>query len=216
MSLGGGFHAVVVGIAGGSGAGKSAVASRLVELLSPIGCAIVRHDSYYRDLGHMPLAARKAVNVDHPESLETELFVRHLRELMRGRRVTVPRYDYTTQTRETEGSLVEPAPVVIVEGLFVLEDERVRGLCDVKVYVDVPELERLRRRVARDRAERGRERHEVEAHHAERVEPMHREFVEPSRRFADLLVTDGAENVGAMERLTNLIKAGLERPSLPS
>lgn len=196
----------VVGIAGGSASGKTTVVERLVEALAPITVAVLPHDAYYHDLSHLPTAERAAVNVDHPDSLETELLLEHLGALTRGDGVEVPDYDYVSQTRGAQGRWVVPSQVIVVEGLFPLSDERIRAMSDLKVFVSTTSTERLRRRIGRDRHERGRGAAEVERQHGARVEPMHRRFVEPSARWADVTVTGGGFNDGAITALADRIR----------
>ena len=192
---------VVVGVAGGSASGKTTVVSRLVEILGPERSTVLRHDAYYHDLSHMPFERRIEVNVDHPESLETELLVEHVDLLRGGQPVEVPVYDFVSQTRDSVGTTVQPAPILLIEGLFTLWDERLRALMDVTAFVDTTEAERLERRVERDRRERGRDRAAVELWHRQRVQPMHDLFVEPSRTHADVLIPRGGHNREAIEAL---------------
>ena len=196
---------VVVGIAGGSASGKSTVVSELVRLLGPGASCTLRHDAYYHDLSHLPFERRIEVNVDHPESLETELLVEHVGVLLSGRPVELPAYDFASQTRGPVGSVVEPAPVLIVEGLFTLWDQRLRDLMHLKVFIQTTEEERLERRIRRDREERGRNRTEVLEWHNERVQPMHDLFVEPSREHADVVISEGAHNHKALHALAQRV-----------
>lgn len=198
---------VVVGIAGGSASGKTAVVHRLVEVLGPHRTVVISHDAYYHDLSHLPPERRIEVNVDHPDSLETALLVDHLRVLRGGHPVEMPVYDYVTQTRAASGVWVEPAPVLVVEGLFTLFEERLRAMMDLRAWVDVSEEERLRRRIERDAAERGRARAEVERLHAGVVQPMHERFVEPTRVHADVVIQGGGENLQAIRGLAERVRA---------
>lgn len=198
---------VVVGVAGGSASGKTAVVHRLVEVLGPGRTGVISHDAYYHDLSHLPEARRIEVNVDHPDSLETALLVEHLAELRAGRAVEVPVYDYASQTRASRGVWIEPAPVLVVEGLFALFEERLRELMDLRAWVDVTEEERLRRRIQRDVMERGRDRGEVERLHAGVVQPMHERFVEPTRAHADIVIEGGGHNLEAIRRLADRVRA---------
>lgn len=200
---------LVVGIAGGSASGKTAVTRRVVHALGEEETAIVPHDAYYRDLSHLPLEERRRVNVDHPDSLETDLMLQDLRRLLAGEPIGLPLYDYSTHVRLEELQLIEPAPVVIVEGILVLALERLRRLMDLKVYVHVSEAERLARRLARDVERRGRTPESVRTDHEWRVQPMHREFVGPSRDHADLVIEEGGQNADAIERLVAEIRRGL-------
>jgi uridine kinase len=198
---------IAVGIAGGSASGKSTVVSELVAHLGDAGTAVLRHDAYYHDLSHLPFEERIEVNVDHPESLETELLVRHVSALRAGEPVEMPDYDYASQTRGAGGILIRPAPVLIVEGLFTLQDERLRPLWDLAVFVATTEEQRLERRIERDGRERGRDRAAVVAQHERVVQPMHDRFVEPSRAVADVVLEGGGHNLTAIERIATRIRA---------
>jgi uridine kinase len=200
-------RSIVVGIAGGSASGKSTVVRELVRLLLPHETSVLSHDAYYHDLSYMPLEHRIEVNVDHPDSLETLLLVEHVGSLLAGREIEVPSYDYVSQTRSQPGVHITPAPVVIIEGLLVLGDPALRALMDLAVFVDASETARLRRRIARDVLERGRSESEVVEQHHARVQPMHDEFVEPSRRSADLVVSEGGHNQTAVETLAGQVRA---------
>lgn len=204
---------IVVGIAGGSASGKSTVVEEVIRLLGPGRTAWLPHDAYYRDLSHLSMAERIRVNVDHPDSLETELLVTHVRELLAGRPVEVPRYDYISQTRSARGIHVQPAPAIVVEGLLALHDERLRTLMDLTAFVDAPEEDRLARRIARDTEERGRSLEEVVRQHHERVQPMHDRFVAPAREVADVVVEGGGHNVPAIQALVAGVEALLKADS---
>jgi len=197
---------IVVGIAGGSASGKSTVVREFTRLLGAGVSATLHHDAYYDDLSHMPFAERIKVNVDHPDSLETGLLVTHLAELLVGRSVEMPDYDYVSQTRSTPGTVIEPASVLIVDGLLIFHDEALRALMDLRVFVDADEASRLARRVTRDVQERGRTRDEVVQQHNERVEPMHRRFVEPGRQYADVVIAQGGHNLEAIEALVSRVR----------
>jgi uridine kinase len=196
---------VVVGVAGGSGSGKTTVVREVARRIGPPGAAVLRHDAYYHDLSHLPPERRAEVNVDHPDSLQTELLVDHIAALVDGRPVDVPIYDFASQTRSPERVVVRPAPVVIVEGILVLADARLRRLLDLGVFVQVDEHDRLARRLARDVSERGRSRESVRKRHEEVVQPMHARFVEPSRRWADFTIPDGGHNSAAIDLLVQRI-----------
>jgi len=201
----------VVGIAGGSASGKTAVVRELVGLVGRDATAVVPHDAYYRDLSHLPLEERRQVNVDHPGSLETELLLEHLDVLVSGRPVEIPVYDYSAHVRRAERVRVDPAPLVVVEGILVLAEARLRGRMDLRVFVDVEEEERLARRVSRDVLVRGRTPEAVREDHERRVEPMHRQFVAPSRAFADVVIVGGGRNRPAIEALAHRVAAALRR-----
>lgn len=197
---------IVVGIAGGSASGKSTVVDELSRLLSDVGTATLRHDAYYEDLSHMSIEERRAVNVDHPDSLETELFLEHIDALAGGEAVEMPAYDFVSQTRGAEGIEVLPARILLVEGLFVLTLSEIRARCDVRVFVDAGEAARLARRVERDTAERGRTPAEVEAQHVGQVEPMHRRFVAPGIGHADFVLAGGGRNHDGIRTLAERIR----------
>ena len=196
---------VVLGIAGGSASGKSTVVSELRRILGPGATCTLRHDAYYHDLSHLPFERRIEVNVDHPDSLETELLVEHIGILLRGQPVELPAYDFVSQTRGPTGTVVEPAAVLLIDGLFTLWDERLRELMDLKVFIQTTEEERLERRIRRDGEERGRDRSAVVEWHRERVQPMHDLFVEPSREHADVVISEGAHNREAIRILAQRV-----------
>lgn len=200
-------RSVVLGVAGGSASGKSAVVHEIVAALGPEITAVVQHDAYYRDLSHLPLEERRRANVDHPRSLETDLLIEHLEALLGGDPVEMPVYDFSTHTRSDDRVRVEPAPVVIVEGILVLAEERLREHMDLKVYVQVDERERLARRLARDVRLRGRTPESVRADHVERVQPMHERFVGPSRAWADVVIREGGTNRPAIRELVAKVEA---------
>jgi uridine kinase len=200
-------RAVVVGVAGGSGAGKSSVVRRLVQGLGAGEVAVVRHDAYYRDLSHLTPAERERVNYDHPDAIETDLLVRHVGALLEGSGVDVPDYDFTEHVRRPAPVRVEWRPVVIVDGLFVLSDQRLRPLLDLRVFVDTPETVRLERRLRRDVLERGRSPASVEAQYRATVRPMHLEFVEPSKVHADVIIADGGDNRAGIDLAVARIRA---------
>ncbi len=183
----------VVGVAGASGAGKTYVASAVVDKLGQGTAVYLQHDSYYRDQSHLEPAARDLVNYDHPESLESELLAEHLRRLHAGEPVDVPVYDFSLHVRTPATVRLYPAPVVMLDGILVLAHEGLRAELDLAVYVDTDERLCVERRIARDVAERGRTRGSVLAQYAATVGPMRREFVEPSRRYADLVVAGSGD-----------------------
>lgn len=187
-------RSLLIGIAGGTGSGKTTVARQIRESLPPGHCSRVDHDSYYRDLADIPMEERVKVNFDHPDSLDNELLVSHLAALRRGESIRKPVYDFATHTRSGEFTEVRPSPVVIVEGILVLADPEVREQLDVKVFVDTDADVRVFRRIRRDMAERGREFEEIRRQYYDTVRPMHLAFVEPSRSHADLIIPEGGQN----------------------
>tara|TARA_Y100001970_G_scaffold264161_1_gene350486 strand:+ start:5049 stop:5666 length:618 start_codon:yes stop_codon:yes gene_type:complete len=196
---------IVVGIAGGSASGKSTVVRELTSLMGRSRVAVLSHDAYYHDLSHMPIGCRIQVNVDHPDSLETSLLVRHIKELKAGHTVEIPSYDYASQTRSSVGVTITSAPVLIVEGMLALFDERLRDLMDLRVFVDTSPEQRLERRIERDVLERGRDAKTVKRKHLERVQPMHEIYVEPSRVHADYFIPEGGYNIEAIQALADQI-----------
>ena len=201
---------VVLGVAGGTGSGKSTVVREVCKILGNGVASVLHHDSYYRDLAHIPFEARVERNFDHPEALETELMVAHLHRLLGGVPAEVPTYDFSTHTRRGETELVHPTPVVVVDGILVLADARLRDTMDLKVFVDTEADIRLLRRIRRDVVKRGRTPNSVVAQWEATVRPMHLEFVEPSKRFADLVVPEGGYNRVAVDlvvtRLQSLLR----------
>jgi uridine kinase len=202
-------HPIIIGVAGGSGSGKTTVVRQIVKQLGRDRVTVVHHDSYYRDASQLDAEARARINYDHPDSLETPLLVRHLQDLRRGRDVAVPVYDFTSHRRLDR---TEPAParkVVIVDGLLILWDRDLRALMDIKVFVDTDSDIRIIRRLQRDIEERGRSTESVVRQYLETVRPMHLEFVEPSKRYADIIVPQGGENLVAIDMLITKIRAVL-------
>lgn len=177
-----------VAIAGGSGSGKTSLSRALVELLGTERCAVLDHDSYYRDLSHLPLEQRAQVNFDHPDSLENGLLAQHLAQLRAGHAVARPIYDFATHTRLPATSQVEPRPVVLCEGILLLAVPELRSAFDLRVFVDTPADVRALRRVQRDIVERGRTVHSVVQQYLHSVRPMHERFVEPARSTADVVL----------------------------
>jgi uridine kinase len=191
---------LVVGIAGGTGSGKTTVAHKLAAAMTGRSVTI-EHDAYYRDQSHLPLHERAAINYDHPSSLETSLLVEHLRELRAGRAASVPMYDFANHTRRTETRRVEPARVIIVEGILVFTEPALREQLDIKIFVDTDADIRLIRRIRRDLEQRGRTFQSVRDQYYATVRPMHLEYVEPSKRWADLIVPEGGQNTVAIDVL---------------
>lgn len=198
----------IVGIAGGSGSGKSTIAEKIIEGIPSGGCTIVDYDSYYREHPELSLEERELLNYDHPDSLDHELLVTHLDALRRRETVEMPRYDFREHRRLPETRRVEPSPVIIVEGILTFVDERVRERLDVKIFVDTDADIRVFRRIRRDMEQRGRTFHQVREQYYRTVRPMHLQFVEPSKRWADLIVPEGGNNSVALDliiaRLTQL------------
>ena len=194
-----------IGVAGGSGSGKTTVVRRLMDAVAADGVSLIHHDSYYRTFDHLPPEERARVNFDHPDALETPLLVEHLRALSRGDTVEVPVYDFHTHTRTSRTRTVRPHRVVIVDGLLVLAEPGVRDLMDIKVYVDTDPDLRFIRRLTRDVEELGRTVESVIEQYLSTVRPMHLEFVAPSRRWADIIVPEGGHNRVAVDMLVTKV-----------
>jgi uridine kinase len=203
--------AIVIGIAGGSGSGKTTVGLRLAEHFPHEKVVIVHHDSYYRDRSDLPEEERGRLNFDHPDSFENELLVRHLEILREGGRIDQPVYSYDRHCREVETVSVGPASIVLLEGITVLAIPELRKLMDIKLYVDCDADERLVRRLLRDIHERGRTVYSVLEQYRGTVRPMHLQFVEPSKRWADLVIPRGGHNLVAIDLIVSKMRDVLER-----
>ena len=198
---------VVIGVAGGSGSGKTTVVRRIVESLGPDQVTVLEHDRYYRDRNDLRFEERLALNYDHPDSLETDLLVRHLRHLKAGRSVDVPRYDFARFARLDATETIPSRKAIIVEGILIFTDAALRELMDVKVFVDADADTRFIRRLRRDVAERGRTMETVIDQYLGSVKPMHFEFVEPSKRYADLIIPIGGHNPVAIDMMLSLLRS---------
>lgn len=199
---------VIVGVAGGTGSGKTTVVRRLVRgVEEPTSVTVLHHDSYYRDFSHLPPEERDRLNFDHPDALETPLLVRHLETLLQREPVQVPVYDFTTHTRGEETRRAEPGDVVVVDGILVLAEPALRRLLNIKVYVDTDADIRFIRRLRRDLQERGRSVESVIRQYEATVRPMHLEFVEPSKRYADVIIPEGGYNPVAVDMLLATLQA---------
>ena len=206
-------RAVVIGVAGGSGSGKTTVVHRIVESLGPDQVTVLLHDRYYRDRSELRLEERAALNYDHPDSLETDLMERHVNDLRNGRAVEVPTYDFARYARLPNTESTPPRRVIIVEGILIFADPALRALLDVKVFVDADDDIRFIRRLRRDVAERGRTMESVIEQYQGTVKPMHLEFVEPSKRYADIIIPQGGHNMVAINMLLTLIRSLAVRPA---
>ena len=198
---------LVIGVAGGSGSGKTTVVRRIVESIGDSQVIVLEHDRYYRDRNDLRLEQRAALNYDHPDSLETDLLVRHVEALRAGRTVDVPMYDFARYAREETTEAVAPRRAVIVEGILIYTDAALRRLMDVKVFVDTDDDTRFIRRLQRDISERGRTVQSVIEQYLSTVKPMHLEFVEPSKRYADIIIPQGGHNAVAIDMLMTLIRS---------
>ncbi len=192
---------LVVGIAGGTGSGKTTVAHKLAAAMPPGRCITIEHDAYYRDQAHLSFEERTKINYDHPASLESDLLAQHLAELRAGLPVEIPIYDFATHTRRVDRRRVSPSKVVIVEGILVFTEPALREQMDIKIFVDTDADIRLIRRIRRDLEQRGRSFQSVRDQYYQTVRPMHLEHVEPSKRWADLIVPEGGDNKVALDVL---------------
>lgn len=205
---------LVIGIAGGSGSGKSTVARNVAAALGDASVAFIDMDAYYLDHGHLPIEERRKVNWDHPNAFDWQLLVRHLGCLAEGHAIDKPVYDFVAHARSADTVRIPPADVVVVDGILLFVDARVRELCDVKVFVDADADIRLIRRIRRDMVKRGRPLAEILEQYLSTVQPMHLEFVEPSKRYADVIVPRGGHNPVAIEMIVAKIARRL--PSGPA
>ena len=197
---------LVIGIAGGSGSGKTTVAQEILQRVGPDRIAYLQHDSYYKDLTGLPPAQRAEVNFDHPNSLETELLIAHIEQLKNGQSINVPIYDFSKHSRTNKSFRVNPRGVIVVEGILIFVEAALRALFDVKLFVDTDADVRLIRRLQRDITERGRTVESVIKQYHSTVRPMHLEFVEPSKRYADVIIPEGGFNTAALDMVVARIE----------
>ena len=198
--------AFVIGVAGGTGSGKTTV-SGIQEAVNINHIAYIQHDNYYRDQGQLSMDQRVRTNYDHPDSLETELLVQHLISLRAGQAIEMPMYDFSLHTRSTQTQRIEPAPIILLEGILIFVEKELRELMDVRIFVDTDADIRFIRRLRRDMNERGRSLDSVVQQYMGTVRPMHMEFVEPSKRYADIIVPRGGDNRVAMEMIVSRVDA---------
>lgn len=197
---------IVFGVAGGTASGKTTVARAVLEAVGASQIAYLPHDAYYKDRDDLPFEERARLNYDHPDSLETKLLVRHIKELTVGAPVHVPVYDFTTDRRTEETILVEPAPIILVDGILIFTKRKLRDLMDIKIFVDTDSDVRFIRRLQRDMQERGRSLESVVQQYLDTVRPMHLKFVEPSKRYADIIIPGGGHNRVAMEMVVSRLQ----------
>lgn len=197
---------IIIGVTGGSGSGKTTVSKAIYNQLHGQAIQIITQDTYYNDQSSMTMAERKAVNYDHPLAFDTDLLIKQLSDLRNNKAIEMPVYDYTQYTRSAETVHVEPQDVIILEGILILDDERLRDLMDIKVYVDTDDDIRIIRRIKRDMAERGRTLDSVINQYLATVKPMYHQFVEPTKRYADIIVPEGGENRVAIDILTTKVR----------
>ncbi len=201
---------LVIGIAGGSGSGKTTVAQEILQRVGPDRIAFLQHDSYYKDLSGLPPAQKVDVNFDHPNSLETELLIEHIASLRDGTAIEVPIYNFSTHSRTGKTYTVQPRGVILVEGILIFTEAALREMFDVKIFVDTDSDLRFIRRLERDISERGRTTESVIRQYQLTVRPMHLEFVEPSKRYADIIIPEGGHNTAALDMVVARVEALLK------
>ena len=202
---------LVIGIAGGSGSGKTTVAQEILNRVGPARISFLQHDSYYKDLSGLPPTQRIEVNFDHPNSLETELLIQHITQLKNEKAVEVPIYDFSTHSRTDKTFTVKPHRVILVEGILIFAEAILRDLFDIKIFVDTDADIRFIRRLERDIAERGRTTASVIHQYIKTVRPMHLEFVEPSKRYADIIIPEGGFNTAALDMVVARVETLLHK-----
>lgn len=205
-----GLKPVLIGVAGGTGSGKTTVARAVAQRVSKATVAVIEQDAYYKDQSHIPLEERARVNYDHPSAFDTPLLVAHLKQLAAGEAIEKPVYNFTLHTREDYTRRIEPSDIIIIEGLLVLWEASIRELLDIKLFVDTDADVRVLRRLQRDIRERGRTLESVIEQYLSSVRPMHLEFVEPSKRYADVIIPEGGYNEVAIDMVATKVAAVLE------
>ncbi len=205
---------VTIAVAGGTGSGKTTISNAILERVGSHHIAFIPHDSYYKDLTGVPLIDRKVINFDHPDALDTALMAEHIQTLQSGQAVEIPIYDFTIHQRLPRTQHIEPQPIILVEGILVLAEAALRPLFDVKIFVDTDADIRLIRRLKRDIAERGRTADSVINQYLSTVRPMHMEFVEPSKRYADVIIPEGGFNTVAIDMVSDRISSLLVRAQI--
>ncbi|PTJ87563.1 uridine kinase [Staphylococcus hyicus] len=201
----------IIGIAGGSGSGKTSVTNKIMKNLDGHSVALIEQDFYYKDQSHLTFEERLQTNYDHPFAFDNDLLIQNLKDLKAGKSVEVPTYDYTTHTRSDKKIAFEPKDVIIVEGIFALENETLRDMMDVKIYVDTDADLRILRRLIRDTKERDRTMESVVEQYLNVVRPMHNQFIEPTKKFADIIIPEGGSNKVAIDIMTTKIQALVQK-----
>lgn len=207
---------LIIGVAGGSGSGKTTVVKHIINTIGEDNILLLQHDSYYRDLKHLPFEERTKQNFDHPSSLETELMIRHIKALKEGYQVEIPIYDFTKHIRKEETKLAQPKQIILLDGILIFTEKELRKQMNIKLYVDTDDDIRLLRRIQRDIVERDRELENVLTQYQKYVRPMHLEFVEPSKRYADIIIPRGGENQVALDMVNALIQDRLKNTTVRS
>jgi uridine kinase len=202
---------MIIGICGGTGSGKTTIARAIVEAIGAEKVVLVEQDSYYRNMSDMPLDERRKANFDHPDSIDSDLLVNHLKRLKGGESIEMPIYDFKSHTRSHKSQHIDPTAVIIVEGILIFAETRVLNLLDVRVFVDTPDDIRLCRRLKRDIAERGRKFEQSIEQYEKTVRPMHQQFVEPSKRHADLIIPEGGQTQVGIDVLCGIVREKLRK-----
>lgn len=197
---------IIIGIAGGTGSGKTTVVNKIANSLPEENVTILPQDAYYNDNSQLTFEDRQKINYDHPNSIDFDLLLKHIQELKRGENVEQPIYSYTTHSRSNDYKIVHPKKILIVEGILVFTNEELRNMCDIKIFVHTDADDRLIRRIKRDITERGRDIEEVLNRYEKTLKPMHNQFIEPTMKYADMIVPVGGENRVAIDILTSMIK----------
>ncbi|MEZ7890374.1 MAG: uridine kinase [Candidatus Wallbacteria bacterium] len=197
----------VLGIAGGSGSGKTTVAKKILEQINDAPVIFLDHDSYYKDQSNLKLEERAKINYDHPDALDNDLLLEHLKDLKSGKTINKPIYNFVTYTRSNETITIEPKPLIVLEGFLIFVDPRIRQMCDIKIFVDTDDDVRIIRRIERDMQERGRSLESIIKQYFSTVRPMHQQFVEPSKRYADLIIPYGGHNQIAVDMVVNQLRS---------
>jgi uridine kinase len=198
---------LIIGICGGSGSGKSTITRKIIEALPSEHAVVICHDSYYKDHPELSFEERAQLNFDHPDAIETPLLVEHLRQLRAGQPIDLPSYDFSTHRRQPDVIRIQPHPAILVEGILILENRALRDLMDIKIFVDTDADLRFMRRLKRDIKKRGRSMESVFEQYLATVRPMHMEFVEPSKRFADIIIPEGGHNEVGIDLVIQKIKS---------
>ncbi len=201
---------LVIGIAGGSGSGKTTVTKKVFEVFRKHSVVVIEQDYYYKDQSHLPFEKRLETNYDHPFAFDNDLFIEQIEQLLRYEAVETPTYDYSQHTRAQETRLIEPRDVLILEGMLILDDPRIRELMDIKIYVDTDADLRILRRITRDMKERDRSLQSIIDQYVDVVRPMHNQFIEPTKRYADIIVPEGGQNEVAIDLIVTKIKSIVE------
>jgi uridine kinase len=200
-------HPVTIAVVGGTGAGKTTISNAILERVGNRHIALIHHDSYYKDIANIPLAQHNIRNFDHPDALDTPLMIEHIKQLQAGQPVNIPVYDFTIHQRTDQVQMIEPQPIIIIEGILILSEPILRELFDIKIFVDIDDDIRFIRRLQRDITERARTVDSVIQQYLTTVRPMHLQFVEPSRRYADVIVPEGGFNTVAIDMVADRIRS---------